>query len=102
MAGKELALIDEENMTGEDADNRAQVRVWLRLLACTSLIGAELRRLVGRPDRAQPAHVDQVQRPGSGSRVERRQRNDELTHELDGRVRLPERRRAGAWCRPRG
>ena len=44
MAGKEIALIDEENMTGEDADNRAQVRVWLRLLACTSLIGAELRR----------------------------------------------------------
>ena len=44
MAGKEIALIDEENMTEEDADNRAQVRVWLRLLACTSLIGAELRR----------------------------------------------------------
>jgi hypothetical protein len=44
MAGKELALVDEENMTEEDADNRTQVRVWLRLLACTSLIGAELRR----------------------------------------------------------
>ena len=44
MAGKETALIGEENMTDEDADNRAQVRVWLRLLACTSLIGAELRR----------------------------------------------------------
>ena len=44
MAGKEIVLIDEENMTGENADNRAQVRVWLRLLACTSLIGAELRR----------------------------------------------------------
>ena len=44
MAGKELALIDEENMAGDDADNRAQVRVWLRLLACTSLIGTELRR----------------------------------------------------------
>ena len=44
MAGKEIALIGEENMTEENADNRAQVRVWLRLLACTSLIGAELRR----------------------------------------------------------
>src|SRR6266702_3240521 len=44
MAGKEIALIDEENITEDDADNRAQVRVWLRLLACTSLIGAELRR----------------------------------------------------------
>ena len=44
MAGKEIALIDEENMTEGNADNRAQVRVWLRLLACTSLIGAELRR----------------------------------------------------------
>ena len=44
MAGKELALIDDENVAEEDADNRAQVRLWLRLLACTSLIGAELRR----------------------------------------------------------
>ena len=44
MAGKEIAMIDEENMAEGDADNRAQVRVWLRLLACTSLIGAELRR----------------------------------------------------------
>ena len=44
MAGKEIALIGEENMAEEVADNRAQVRVWLRLLACTSLIGAELRR----------------------------------------------------------
>jgi DNA-binding MarR family transcriptional regulator len=44
MAGKELALIDEESMTEANADNRAQVRVWLRLLACTSLIGTELRR----------------------------------------------------------
>jgi len=44
MAGKELALIEDANTTEEEADNRAQVRVWLRLLACTSLIGAELRR----------------------------------------------------------
>ena len=44
MAGRKIALIDEENMAEEDTDNRAQVRVWLRLLACTSLIGAELRR----------------------------------------------------------
>ena len=44
MTGKELALIDEENVAEEDASNRAQVRVRLRLLACTSLIGAELRR----------------------------------------------------------
>src|SRR6266446_4780996 len=44
MAGKEIALIEDANTTEEEADNRAQVRVWLRLLACTSLIGAELRR----------------------------------------------------------
>jgi DNA-binding MarR family transcriptional regulator len=44
VVGKELALIDEEDRTEEGSDNRAQVRVWLRLLACTSLIGAELRR----------------------------------------------------------
>jgi DNA-binding MarR family transcriptional regulator len=42
--GKELALIEGEDRTDDEADNRAQVRVWLRLLACTSLIGAELRR----------------------------------------------------------
>jgi DNA-binding MarR family transcriptional regulator len=44
MVGKDPAPTDEDNMTEEDADNRGQVRVWLRLLACTSLIGAELRR----------------------------------------------------------
>lgn len=44
MVGKELALIESETTTDEEADNRAQVRLWLRLLACTSLIGAELRR----------------------------------------------------------
>ena len=44
MVGKELALIEDESAGEADADNRAQVRLWLRLLACTSLIGAELRR----------------------------------------------------------
>jgi DNA-binding MarR family transcriptional regulator len=44
VAGKELALIEGENGTEEGADNRAQVRLWLRLLTCTSLIGTELRR----------------------------------------------------------
>ena len=44
MAGKELALIEDGNAIEEEEDNRAQVRVWLRLLACTALIGTELRR----------------------------------------------------------
>src|SRR5262245_15013695 len=44
LALKELHVIDEDDTIEQDADNRAQVRVWLRLLACTSLIGAELRR----------------------------------------------------------
>ena len=44
MVGKELALIEGGNAIEEEEDNRAQVRVWLRLLACTALIGTELRR----------------------------------------------------------
>ena len=44
MASNELALIEGENAPEEGADNRAQVRLWLRLLTCTSLIGTELRR----------------------------------------------------------
>jgi DNA-binding MarR family transcriptional regulator len=44
VTGNELALIEDESGSEEGADNRAQVRLWLRLLACTSLIGTELRR----------------------------------------------------------
>lgn len=44
MVGKELALIEGGNAIEQEEDNRAQVRVWLRLLACTALIGTELRR----------------------------------------------------------
>ena len=44
MASNELAQIEGENGSDEGTDNRAQVRLWLRLLACTSLIGTELRR----------------------------------------------------------
>jgi DNA-binding MarR family transcriptional regulator len=42
--GKELALVEADGRTEEGTDNRDQIRLWLRLLACTSLIGAELRR----------------------------------------------------------
>ena len=44
MSDKELALVEGDNKTEDGADNRAQIRLWLRLLACTSLIGTELRR----------------------------------------------------------
>lgn len=42
---KESAPIEAE-IKAEDVteDNRAQIRLWLRLLACTTLISAELRR----------------------------------------------------------
>jgi DNA-binding MarR family transcriptional regulator len=43
--GKEPALSEPEGKTDEgSADHRAQTRLWLRLLACTTLIGTELRR----------------------------------------------------------
>jgi DNA-binding MarR family transcriptional regulator len=43
--GKEPALSAPEGKTDEGgADHRAQTRLWLRLLACTTLIGTELRR----------------------------------------------------------
>jgi len=43
--GKEPALSEPESKTDEgSADHRAQTRLWLRLLACTTLIGTELRR----------------------------------------------------------
>src|SRR5438105_9093968 len=43
--GKEPAVSEAEGKTDEaGADHRAQTRLWLRLLACTTLIGTELRR----------------------------------------------------------
>ena len=42
--GKEGALTEAEGRTEDGADNRAQIRLWLRLLTCTALIGTELRR----------------------------------------------------------
>ena len=44
VAAEKLALIDPEGRTEDGADTRAQTRLWLRLLACTSLIETELRR----------------------------------------------------------
>jgi DNA-binding MarR family transcriptional regulator len=42
---KEPALIEAETRTEDETeDHRAQIRLWLRLLACTTLISAELRR----------------------------------------------------------
>jgi DNA-binding MarR family transcriptional regulator len=43
--GKEPALSEAEGKTDDgNTDHRAQTRLWLRLLACTTLIGTELRR----------------------------------------------------------
>jgi DNA-binding MarR family transcriptional regulator len=42
--GREPALIEAESSTEDAADHRAQIRLWLRLMACTTLIGSELRR----------------------------------------------------------
>ena len=43
--GKEPAVNEAEGKTEEGStDHRAQTRLWLRLLACTTLIGTELRR----------------------------------------------------------
>lgn len=42
MPANEFALT--ENRPDEEAEYRAQTRLWLRLLACTTLIEAELRR----------------------------------------------------------
>jgi DNA-binding MarR family transcriptional regulator len=41
---KEPALVEADGKVEESADHRAQTRLWLRLLACTTLIGTELRR----------------------------------------------------------
>ena len=42
---KEPAPIEAETRTEDETeDHRAQIRLWLRLLACTTLISAELRR----------------------------------------------------------
>jgi len=42
--GKEAALVETESRAEDGADNRDQIRLWLRLLTCTTLIGTELRR----------------------------------------------------------
>jgi DNA-binding MarR family transcriptional regulator len=42
--GREPALIEADSGSEDAADHRAQIRLWLRLMACTTLIGAELRR----------------------------------------------------------
>ncbi|MEY9109159.1 DNA-binding MarR family transcriptional regulator [Bradyrhizobium yuanmingense] len=41
---KESTPVSAKNETDQEAEYRAQTRLWLRLLACTSLIESELRR----------------------------------------------------------
>ena len=42
--GKEPAPVEAEIRPEDGADHRAQTRLWLRLLACTTMISTELRR----------------------------------------------------------